>query len=73
MTLKDFLNLYDNWNGVVKINDIDLNEILKCKVSKFMFKDAMYYNEDLMESFVIAFGFFDEELTVRINYSKEEE
>ena len=28
MTFKEFMDLYDNWNGCTKINDDDLNEIV---------------------------------------------
>ena len=59
MKLRDFLNLYDNWNGVLVINDDNL--------------DCLYYGNfwsikisDFENREVVAFGFYDNELCVRV-------
>ena len=59
MKLCDFLNLYDNWNGVLVINDDNL--------------DCLYYGNfwnakisDFENREVVAFGFYDNELCVRV-------
>lgn len=61
MTFKNFMDLYDNWNGTLVINDNNLNPIIKGNVS-----DIMDSKQNLFEKEVIAFGFYDNELTVRI-------
>ena len=61
MKLREFLNLYDNWNGVVCINDDDLNLIIKDKPSCVLSSPG-----DLFIREVLAFGFYDNELCVRV-------
>lgn len=59
MKLCDFLGLYDNWDDVLVINDDNL--------------DRLYYGNfwsikisDFENREVVAFGFYDNELCVRV-------
>ena len=61
MTLKDFLDTYDNWDGIVKVNDDNLNTIAKDNIITIM-----ETRKDLYDKEVVAFGFYDGELTIRI-------
>lgn len=61
MSLKDFLEMYDNWNGNTQINGDNLETIVEGNTCK------IYDNRvDLHEKHVVAFGFYDGVLTVRI-------
>ena len=60
MKLRDFVNLYDNWNGILVVNNDNLDPIVKGKV-----KVALSY-ENVHEKEVVAFGFYDNELCVRV-------
>ena len=60
MRLKEFLKMYDNWNGYVVINDDELNPIIRGRLSYVLFRG----NVDEKE--VIEFGFYDDELVVRV-------
>lgn len=62
MKLKDFLELYDNWNGIVKINDDNLNCIVKDKGWVVAESD----DKEMMNSNVVSFGYYDNELCIRI-------
>ena len=68
MTLKEFLDLYDNWNGITVVNDGNLSTLIKGTTSEIAFEDGNLYDEDIMASEVIAFGFYDNELCVRVDY-----
>ena len=70
MTLKEFLDMYDNWNGLLTINDDYLmrkigNTALysRVRINQFM---EVHGKDHLMEAKVIAFGFYDEELCIRV-------
>lgn len=74
MKLKDFIKLYDNWNGVIVVNDDNLNCIIKARINALMLRVATgktdsekYDIDDLMNKTVVAFGFYDNELCVRID------
>jgi hypothetical protein len=60
MKLYDFVNLYDNWNGILVVNDDNLKPIVKDKVAI-----ALSYG-NVHEKEVVAFGFYDDELCVRV-------
>lgn len=63
MRLRDLLDLYDNWNNNIVINNDELVPILKCRIF------TLYDNGDLddfLDCRVVVFGFYDNELTVRI-------
>ena len=61
MTLIDFVKLYDNWNGILTINDDNLNCIICDKVDTVVMR-----NEAYLTYTVVAFGFYDNELYVRV-------
>lgn len=66
MKLKDFLDLYDNWNGTLVINTVKEDgwkRIYKGNISKFVDNFA---NTVLMDYPVVSFGFYDNELCVRV-------
>lgn len=60
MKLREFLNLYDNWNGIICVNDDDLNCIIKGDPY------VVLSNGNLFEMEVVSFGFYDNELCVRV-------
>lgn len=60
MKLRDFVNLYDNWNGILVVNDDNLDPIVKGEVEVAL----SYVN--VHEKEVVAFGFYDNELCVRV-------
>lgn len=61
MNFKEFMELYDNWNGVTRVNDDNLNMIVEGNTCRIYEE-----NEDLHEKEVVAFGFYDGILTVRV-------
>ena len=73
MTLRRFMEMYDNWNGVTKVNDDNLNtivygrtmDIMECFES-FDSKTEVENYDKLFGMEVVAFGFYDEELCVRV-------
>ena len=73
MNFKEFLTMYDNWNGIVKVNDNNLKTIIKGKGFEIYDCNAKFHNkatikdyDQLFERKVIAFGFYDNELCVRV-------
>ena len=60
MKLRDFVDLYDNWNGILVVNDDNLKPIVRDKVEVALSYKNVYEKE------VIAFGFYDDELCVRV-------
>lgn len=60
MKFKEFIDMYDNWNGITVVNDNDLNLIAKCKTA-FIVENV--YIQDMN---VVSFGFHDDELCVRV-------
>lgn len=61
MNFKEFMELYDNWNGITTVNDNNLDVIVSGKTSVIM-----ETRTDLFDKEVVAFGFYDGELTVRV-------
>ena len=61
MRFKEFMNLFDNWNGITKVNDDKLQCIVKGNTY-----DVVAEREDLHNMVVVAFGFYDNELCVRV-------
>ena len=51
--------MYDNWNGVTRVNDNKLKTIIEEKTHVIM--DT---RKDLFDKKVIAFGFYDGVMTV---------
>ena len=60
MKFKTFIDMYDNWNGTTCVNDDNLN----CIVEGNTYDIAN--RKDLHDRYVVAFGFYDNTLTVRI-------
>ena len=61
MNFKDFMEMYDNWNGVTRVNDNDLNMIVEDRTNIIMDNRT-----DLYDIEVVAFGFYDGLMTVRV-------
>lgn len=61
MNFKDFIEMYDNWNGVTRVNDNDLNMIVEDRTNIIMDN-----RRDLYEKEVVAFGFYDALMTIRV-------
>ena len=61
MNFYEFMNMYDNWNGNVVINDDELNPLVEGNIYDIMVKRRDLHNRE-----VIAFGFYDGVMTVRI-------
>lgn len=53
--------MYDNWNGVTRVNDNDLNMIVEDRTNIIMDNRKNLYNKE-----VVAFGFYDGLMTVRV-------
>ena len=61
MKFKEFMELYDNWNGFIKVNDDN------CDIMVFGRTYAIMDNHsELFEMEVVSFGFYDDELCVRV-------
>lgn len=60
MKLRKFLGLYDNWNGVVCVNDDNLKLIVKGDPYVVLSHSNLYGME------VMAFGLYDNELCIRV-------
>ena len=61
MNFKDFMEMYDNWNGVTRVNDNDLNMIVEDRTNIIMDNRTDLYDKE-----VVAFGFYDGLMTVRV-------
>ena len=60
MNFKDFIDLYDNWNGVTVVNNDDLS----CRLIN---NTALVAEDDsLWDMKVVSFGFYDDQLCVRV-------
>ena len=64
MKFKDFMDLYDNWNGITVINDDSLNQITKGKTDT-----VVKENPQLWDVEIVSFSFYDNELCVRLRQS----
>ena len=60
MKLRKFLDMYDNWNGIICVNDDNLNCIVKGN------PDVVLSHGNLFAMKVVSFGFYDNELCVRV-------
>ena len=60
MKFKDFIDMYDNWNGVTVVND----DKLSCRLIN---NTALVAEDDsLWDMKVVSFGFYDDQLCVRV-------
>ena len=73
MKLETFMALYDNWNGITKVNDDNLNTIVKGRTIDIMDRHAPFHPLSSVENYakllemeVVAFGFYDGEFCVRV-------
>ena len=73
MKLRDFVNLYDNWNGIMVVNDDNLNTIVKGRTVDIMDWQVPFHPLSSVKSYaklfemeVVAFGFYDGEFCVRV-------
>lgn len=58
MKLRDFVNLYDNWNGILVVNDDNLNPIVKNEVEVALsYGDTRYVRQEYGEAKVKKFTF----------------
>ena len=62
MKFKDFMDYYDNWNGITKVNDDNLDMIIRHKTSHIMETCTDLFNME-----VKSFGFYDGEFVVRLD------
>ena len=62
MKFKDFIDMYDNWNGITVVNDDDLNMIVSGPTHSIA-KEKNF----LWDMKVVSFGFYDNELCVRVS------
>ncbi len=68
MKLKTLLSLYDNGNTPIVINDKNLNMIEKvCFATTPNWSRWLTDHREILNANVMAFGFYDAELCVRIN------
>lgn len=61
MKFYDFMKMYDDWNGITRVNDANLKTIVEEKTYVIMDTRA-----DLWSRKVIAFGFYEGVMTVRV-------
>jgi len=61
VSLKQLLEMYDNWNEITIINNDKLNTIIEEKAYKIY-----HIRKDLLDKEVVAFGFYDGVMTVRV-------
>jgi hypothetical protein len=61
MTLKKLVEMYDDWNGITKVNDNNLKCIVKDKTLIII-----ETRKDLLSREVVSFGFYDNEFCIRI-------
>lgn len=70
MKFKQFMEMYDNWNGTTKVNDDNLDTIVIGHTLKIMecipTLNGVENYEKLFEMEVVSFGFYDDELCVRV-------
>lgn len=72
MKLSVFLDMYDDWNGVLCLNDDDLHLIVKGPTVDIVENSSTVKELGLLDADVVSFGFYDDELCVRLNVKKIE-
>ena len=69
MSVKIFLEMYDNWNGKTRINDDNLNLIVEGHTS-LIYENPNnmmnYHGRNILEMEVVSFGFYENVLTIRV-------
>lgn len=70
MKFKQFMEMYDNWNGNTKVNNDNLDTIVEGASIEIMERIPMLNGVEnyvkLFEMEVVSFGFYDDELCVRV-------
>ena len=76
MNFKQFMDIYDNWNGITKVNDDTLEVVVKGNTVDIMeclvpFRERTIVEDysELFDMEVVAFGFYDNELCVRVRHT----
>lgn len=70
MKLNVFLDMYDDWNGTLCLNDDDLHLIVKGPTVDIIENSSTVKELGLLDADVVCFGFYDNELCVRLNVKK---
>ena len=65
MKFEELMTMYDNWNGILVVNDDNLNCITKGKTVSIL-----ETRKDLYDKEVITFGFCDGEFCVRVRLNE---
>lgn len=68
MDFRSLMNMYDNWNGITRVNDDELKTVIEDRTVVIM--DT---REDLFDKEVVAFGFYEGLFYVRLKYIQKEE
>lgn len=71
MKLSVFLDMYDDWYGTLCLNDYYLNLIVKGPLVDIVENSSTVKELGLLDADVVCFGFYDNELCVRLNVKKE--
>lgn len=73
INFRQIMDMYDNWNGITKVNDDELEVVVKGKTVDIMeclvpFSERTNVEsyDELFEMEVVAFGFYDNEFCVRV-------
>ena len=73
MKLEEFLNMYDKGRGIVTINDNNLNLIVQGELLEIIHMYPTFSPTTEVENYgklfemeVVSFGFYDDELCVRV-------
>lgn len=61
MKFKEFMDMYDNWNGITVVNNNNLEKIVEGETLSVIDNHTELYDRE-----VIAFGFYDDVFYVRI-------
>lgn len=69
MTFGAFMEMYDDWNGSICVNDDNLLLIIKGNTANVMNMVNNGFLQYLKNVQVVSFGFYDDELCVRLNYN----
>ena len=64
MNLKEFIDMYDNPNSKVVVNN---NRLKRIAADRAWLIYALTDDEDIRKMEVVAFGHYDDELTIRVN------
>lgn len=73
INFEQFMNLWDDWNGDIRINDFHLHTVIECRIIDLMWEDSQHYSvlKRIRNKEVISFGHYDGKLCVRLLYIDE--